>query len=504
MIINNKTLLKHPLLLDDTYSLKLGYIPHKLINIPNDIFKECEIIFNVADSKFKVINIENRDGSNIITSHVNDAEVFYGENFIILDFISINISYIKGHKYTYVGRMLFYDNKIEIYTFDYSINDWALQKPAKFTKDFAECLDSIKYYYHTHFEKFKLYFQNTTRYILGNDKYDYYYLYSHVNSLLSLYVLFYSLSINPAMALVYNEFPDNIENLCIKGVYDKLNINIKYFLKYQVFLENCEFDYTATNVKDFLKVNKTVYKWIKTAQLNLNYISIFSENSIQEWKYLMALNSNKNFNNVDISASIREFFKLTERDKKMVYLFITNINHKYPMLNNINNLLLDYIDYINMCNNLSIEPKTKFTINNFYLEHDLLSGQIKISKNASQEKIFKEVNENLNLLYSMEINGYIFLFPKSLNDLTREGNLQRHCVATYYEKVVSKKSYIVFLRKISEINTPLVTIEVDMHLRNCIQARGYANRATTSTENYLIDKWFNYIKDVKSKKQKTT
>jgi len=74
-----------------------------------------------------------------------------------------------------------------------------------------------------------------------------------------------------------------------------------------------------------------------------------------------------------------------------------------------------------------------------------------------------------------EENGLFIIIPKTIEDFRYEGYQQHNCVfkCWYFEKVISRASIIVFLRK--EKNEPYVTIEFDFETFEVRQALGKYN-----------------------------
>ena len=61
-----------------------------------------------------------------------------------------------------------------------------------------------------------------------------------------------------------------------------------------------------------------------------------------------------------------------------------------------------------------------------------------------------------------------------ISELYEEGRKLSHCVGTYGKTVAEGRSVIAFIRKQSEVDTPLCTIEIRQDA--IVQARGMSNR----------------------------
>lgn len=101
-------------------------------------------------------------------------------------------------------------------------------------------------------------------------------------------------------------------------------------------------------------------------------------------------------------------------------------------------------------------------------------------------KKFEERGEELkNLEYEGE--KFTIIIPKKTSDLVREGNLLRHCVASYIERVASGKTTVVFLREKNRINEPFYTIEVMGE--EIVQVKGFANKNANNDIKEFVSEW---------------
>ena len=95
-------------------------------------------------------------------------------------------------------------------------------------------------------------------------------------------------------------------------------------------------------------------------------------------------------------------------------------------------------------------------------------------------------------LYHDEWNTYtddkfMVIRPYLPSDLHREGAELNHCVGTYTNAVLAGRTKIFFVRKKSQPEKPLVTIEVNKG--EVLQERGKGNRETTPEEHKFIENW---------------
>lgn len=104
------------------------------------------------------------------------------------------------------------------------------------------------------------------------------------------------------------------------------------------------------------------------------------------------------------------------------------------------------------------------------VRHDMLVEYVnrhseKIRLEKFQRK-FPHVENNLQKvkpLYEYQDEKYALLVPKNIEEIIREGRALHHCVGTqdtYVKEIEDERGYILFLRKVGEVDTPWYTVEV--------------------------------------------
>ena len=81
-------------------------------------------------------------------------------------------------------------------------------------------------------------------------------------------------------------------------------------------------------------------------------------------------------------------------------------------------------------------------------------------KYPGYEDLLEEIKEK----YEYENEDYLIKVPKDFNEITDEGMALHHCVGNterYFDRIVSRETYICFLRQQSSPETPYYTIEVE-------------------------------------------
>ena len=136
--------------------------------------------------------------------------------------------------------------------------------------------------------------------------------------------------------------------------------------------------------------------------------------------------------------------------------------------------------------------KKIFKMNTNFLKnyHDNLSVKIRVIGFEIHETGFNKEREKFSYLGFTD-SDFSIIVPKNKEDVLREGEKLSHCVGSYVPKIAKGETFVVFLRKNSNINKPYFTIEV---CKNQIrQAYGYRNETglvdLTKEELKFIGLW---------------
>lgn len=140
--------------------------------------------------------------------------------------------------------------------------------------------------------------------------------------------------------------------------------------------------------------------------------------------------------------------------------------------NPMSQVLTTYNDYMNMAERLKMDTSSE----QIYKPKDLKKAHTKVIDLLSQagwektaqdaSKKFPKVNEELPRLLKYEYKGYAYqiVAPRTITDIVREGSLLGHCIHTcdfYYQRIETKESFIMFLRKNDDPEKPWYTLEVE-------------------------------------------
>ena len=145
-------------------------------------------------------------------------------------------------------------------------------------------------------------------------------------------------------------------------------------------------------------------------------------------------------------------------------------------------LIEEIYDYAHMMKQIS--NKFDKYPRNFLTTHKIACRNYNRLQQEFSEELFKK---RINKKYECSFGDYIFIYPKSTQDIKDEAVHQNNCVASYIDKVIDGKCHILFLRKKISPNDSLVTIEVQND--QIVQARRKFNDPVTEKDQEVIDKF---------------
>ena len=157
-----------------------------------------------------------------------------------------------------------------------------------------------------------------------------------------------------------------------------------------------------------------------------------------------------------------------------------------------------------MTNEVYIHPK------NLRKKHDELveernerKDELRISRKNKQFDKITQKYESINKRYAYEEDEYFIRPAKSAGEIILEGQYLHHCVGssdTYMSRHNSGYSYIMFLRKKSEPDTPYYTIEI----RNNKLVQWYSKNDRKPDSDVIktfLDRWIEHLEAQKGEKK---
>ena len=152
------------------------------------------------------------------------------------------------------------------------------------------------------------------------------------------------------------------------------------------------------------------------------------------------------------------------------------------------NLYHDWDDYLSWCRELRYDIKDMYVVMppDFKKAHDRVMAEVQSARDErmrkQKEKTARELKKMMDELKGMDplhlrSKKFMIVLPSSVSDLKKEGTTLHHCVATYADRVAKGETLILFIRQISEPDTPFYTME--WRDNRVIQCRGSHNKDMT-------------------------
>lgn len=132
-----------------------------------------------------------------------------------------------------------------------------------------------------------------------------------------------------------------------------------------------------------------------------------------------------------------------------------------------------YKDYLRLAQERGMDTKDEIVCHTSKLRemHDRYVEEKNAMQNFREErrvnKLFAKIAEDFEinrLHFGYEKDGLVIIVPMRANDIKVEGRLQHHCVGaidTYMKRMCKRESFILFLRKKEDPETPYYTLEVE-------------------------------------------
>lgn len=126
----------------------------------------------------------------------------------------------------------------------------------------------------------------------------------------------------------------------------------------------------------------------------------------------------------------------------------------------------------------------KLTKDNYFTQAIAVNKMYKIHKQKIDTKKIKEAYEPHLKALTFRSDEFFVKIPQTEHDFVEEANGQNNCVHSYYfPKVVDKKTYVVFIRRIDNPDKTYVTCEIDLN--------GRINQYLRANNQYVADDFQN-------------
>lgn len=237
---------------------------------------------------------------------------------------------------------------------------------------------------------------------------------------------------------------------------------------------------------------------------NATYYAFKNHMGINEASETLVRNASRSRALGEALQSNRTLFTPKEKQKICDYLDENNIGY------------WNYADYIRACVflDLDIDDTKVYMPKDFQRMHDLrIDERASRLAEIAREKAFKEGRKLIALdrrfgeasqyfdKFTFSEGWYCLIIPDKISDLKREGECLRHCVGKmgYDVKMADRRSFIGFVRRVDDIEKPLVTVEFGMNEMKVLQAYGHHDSKPNEEIMNFVHTWENQVKKMLKK-----
>ena len=169
--------------------------------------------------------------------------------------------------------------------------------------------------------------------------------------------------------------------------------------------------------------------------------------------------------------------------RKLMHYLIRQKHESYPSYK-FSTILNQYEDYLSMCEQLDkhMDDEMVYRPRELKRRHDEASEECrrrqeelraKANKKEAARKAqemrkkypgYEELLQEIKAKYEYANDTYQIIVPENFAQITEEGMNLHHCVGNterYFDRIVSRETYICFLRKVAEPDKSYYTIEVE-------------------------------------------
>lgn len=234
-------------------------------------------------------------------------------------------------------------------------------------------------------------------------------------------------------------------------------------------------------------------------------MTTINKNWLKKNKSLLK-NSDKSFNEIMLELCFKkQNIKMIDNIARLVHYKQLKKLPKEISLNKFinyfkkNNFSIDYyLDYIYMLQELGTPLKSDLVIfpKDIKKAHDDLVSVIGKLERELEEKAYLKQLPKIRK-YEQEIDEFMFLVPKDLQEIVNEGNALHHCVGGkhYLDNHTKGNTNIIFIRQKDEVEKPYFTLEYKN--QHVAQVQGKYNRETVPNDlQKAINKWEDKIKRI--------
>ena len=192
-------------------------------------------------------------------------------------------------------------------------------------------------------------------------------------------------------------------------------------------------------------------------------------------------------------STVHQFVKYYDYLKKSQYFTYRNSVRHYYGSSPECHFFSDYFDYVDFAKLLEMNLRDLNVLypRNFKKAHDSLSDIVnsKEFKAAELPQIAGQ-HEKYNQMFGYAYKDLLIVPPKRHNDIKKEGEILKHCVASYAKRVATGETIILFVRKADEPDKPYFTLNIEPGNYDFVQCRGLKNCHYPNEVKTLLARWY--------------
>ena len=227
-------------------------------------------------------------------------------------------------------------------------------------------------------------------------------------------------------------------------------------------------DYSSGKLSKVLKIDRNRLRRLRRVQGGVQYLKWLQ----YEKKY------EKNIADKEINWFVKNNFTAEEFEfilDRMSPLQIKNYLLKQQNLSgeSLDSILRTWKDYLSMAKkaNMDVNDAIVYRVSRLNQRHQEMVQIIEEMNAAMKAKEILATYEGIDKVlseekekYDYQEGEYAIIAPEKVEDILHEGNPLHHCVDKgehYFERIAKRESFILFLRKAENIETPYYTLEVE-------------------------------------------
>ena len=238
---------------------------------------------------------------------------------------------------------------------------------------------------------------------------------------------------------------------------------------------------------DYYKVNPDAYQ----LAYKMEYVSLTDENIYvilcSELKRRSEIQPGGYYINYDYLSKFNVLINEYGYTAKALLKYIDYLK-TYEAIEDMEYIMRELHDYCNMMHKIS--PKFDKYPRHFLTTHKIAARNYnRLKEQFDEEEFQKRIKPEMERTFG----EFVFIYPKSTNEIKDEAVQQNNCVASYIKRVLDDECDILFLRHKDAPETSLVTVEVRGGV--IVQASQRFNYAVTQDQQGAIDKWNRWFRN---------